>query len=347
MMTHRENMLRAVRFEKPERIPMTFAINGACAAHYPASALEDLQAGHPLLFPGYQRPPQPAPAPDTSPVSYVDEWGVTMGAPEPGIAPVAVSHPLADWGALERWAPPAPPSLTPEELATPDLAAANRRRAEERGELIYGGLPHGHTYLLACNLRGYEALTCDMADGDPHLLRLLETLEEYNAAIVQCALARGAELMGYPEDLGMQVGPMLSPAHLRRYIKPSYQRLMQPARDAGCIIHMHSDGDIRMLVDDLVDSGVEVVNLQDLVNGIDWIRDRFKGRACIDLDIDRQDITRFGTPAEVDALIRREVETLGSPEGGLMMVYGMYPGTPIENAWALADAMEKYSGYYG
>jgi hypothetical protein len=28
------------------------------------------------------------------------------------------------------------------------------------------------------------------------------------------------------------------------------------------------------------------------------------------------------------------------------MVYGLYPGTPIENAKAVFDAMEKYSGYY-
>jgi hypothetical protein len=89
----------------------------------------------------------------------------------------------------------------------------------------------------------------------------------------------------------MQIGPMLSPDHFRTYIKPSYQRLMQPARDKGLVVHMHSDGDIRDLVDDIIDGGVEVINLQDLVNGVDWIADRFAGKVCVDLDIDRQDIT--------------------------------------------------------
>ena len=152
--------------------------------------------------------------------------------------------------------------------------------------------------------------------------------------------------MSYPEDLGMQIGPMLSPDAFRKYIKPSYQRLMAPAREAGCIVHMHSDGDIRTLVDDLIDGGVEVINLQDLVNGIDWIAERLAGRMCIDLDIDRQKITPFGTPAQIDALIREEVEKLGSREGGLMMIYGLYPGVPLENAAALMDAMEKYAPYY-
>jgi hypothetical protein len=29
-----------------------------------------------------------------------------------------------------------------------------------------------------------------------------------------------------------------------------------------------------------------------------------------------------------------------------MMIYGMYPGVPLENAKALMDAMEKYATYY-
>jgi uroporphyrinogen-III decarboxylase len=121
---------------------------------------------------------------------------------------------------------------------------------------------------------------------------------------------------------------------------------MQPAKEAGCIIHMHSDGDIRTLADDLIDSGVQVVNLQDLVNGIDWIAEKYGGKICIDLDIDRQRITPYGTPAEIDALIREEVEKLGCKDGGLMMIYGMYPGVPLENAKAVMDAMEKYATHY-
>jgi len=109
---------------------------------------------------------------------------------------------------------------------------------------------------------------------------------------------------------------------------------------------MHSDGDIRDLVDDLVFSGVDALNLQDLVNGIDWIEANLKGRVCIDIDIDRQQITRFGSPAQIDKLIREEVEKLGSREGGLMMIYGLYPGVPLDNVKAIMDAMERYASYY-
>ena len=38
----RDNLLRAIRFEKPDYIPMTFHINAACWNHYDQNALLDL-----------------------------------------------------------------------------------------------------------------------------------------------------------------------------------------------------------------------------------------------------------------------------------------------------------------
>ena len=187
----------------------------------------------------------------------------------------------------------------------------------------------------------------DMADGQPKLFALLEMLEHFNAGLVRNYINWvGVEWLGFAEDLGMQMGPMLSPQQFRKYIKPSYQRLLKTAREAGCIVHVHADGDLRVLMDDLLDCGVDVINLQDLVNGVDWIKEHLKGKVCIDLDIDRQHVTVHGTPAQIDALLREEVEKLGSEQGGLMMIYGLYPGVPLENIEALMDAMEQYATYY-
>ena len=141
----------------------------------------------------------------------------------------------------------------------------------------------------------------------------------------------------------MQLGPMLSPEHFRKYIQPSYKRLMKPAKDANLMVHMHSDGDIRSLVDDIIEGGCQVINLQDLVNGIDWIAEHFRGKTCVELDVDRQFVTYSGTPKDIDDLIREEIEKIGTPQGGLMLVYGLYPGTPLENAEAVACALEKYA----
>ncbi len=349
-MNARENILRAVRFERPDSIPMTFAINPASWQYYPQDALQELMALHPLLFPGFRPTALPI-RPQLSPVQrkdepYTDPWGCVWQTTLDGITGTVTGHPLADWAAFEGYQAPDPEvsdGLGPIDWRE---AAARIARSRAGGELAMCGLRHGHTYLQLCDLRGYQALTFDMADGEPRLLHLIGLLEEFNAAIIRRYLALGAEWLSYPEDLGMQNGPMLSPRHFRQYIRPSYQRLMRPALESGAIVHMHSDGDIRLLVDDMLASGIEVLNLQDLVNGLDWIAARFAGRVCIELDVDRQEITYAGTPAEIDALIRREVELLGRKEGGLMMIYGLYPGLPLENVRALMDAMERYAGYY-
>ena len=86
--------------------------------------------------------------------------------------------------------------------------------------------------------------------------------------------------------------------------------------------------------------------MQDLVNGIDWIAGKFRGKLCVELDIDRQKITPYGTPSEIDKLIRDEVSKISTPEGGLAMIFGLYPGTPLENVKALMDAMEKYAFFH-
>ncbi len=348
-MEERENILRAVRFEKPERIPMTFHINAACWHHYPPAALMELMVVHPMLFPDFASserieleydPTSRAGAP------YTDGWGCVWETTDDGITGTVTGHPLASWEGFDSYSPPDPENSSGRDSLDWDQVTAAYRQARERGRLTCGGLPHGHTFMTLMYMRGYEQLIFDMADEEPRLRELLQMIEEFNLSLVQYYLDLGVEWMGYAEDLGMQVGPMISPAHFRHYIKPVYRRLIAPARRAGCIIHMHSDGDIRTLVDDLIEDGVEVINLQDLVNGIDWIGQRLAGKVCIELDIDRQQITRFGTPQEVDGLIRREVEELGSAEGGLMMIYGLYPGVPLKNISALMDAMEKYASYY-
>lgn len=346
-----DNFTRAVRFERPDQIPMRFSINAACWHHYSKEALWDLMEEHKLLFPKFKRP-EVGWKPNYALVArkdepYTDPMGCTWVTSDNGITGTVHGHPLEDWSSFGTTWNIADPNMT-DGLYNVDWALNEKKWAEIKaaGGSFKGALRHGHTFLQLCDLRGYENVLCDMLDEEPLLDELIEQLTHFNLAIVNRFIKNGCSSMQYPEDLGMQVGPMLSPDMFKRYIKPAYSKIMQPARDAGIPIHMHSDGDIRMLVDDIVDSGVEVINLQDLVNGIDWIAEKFRGKVCVDLDIDRQKITPYGTPEQIDALIREEVSKIATPEGGLCMVYGLYPGVPLENVKALMDAMEKYAFYY-
>lgn len=349
-MTTKENILKCVRFDRPDHIPMNFMMNPACWNHYDQEALKDLMEGHQLLFPNYQRPRgrvEPSYLLNArAGAPYKDSWDCVWETTENGIVGAVQGRPLESWNDLDRVLMPDPEKT--DGRFPIDWAELEKRVRQERadGLLVAGGLPHGHTFLRLQDIRGYENLLVDMAEDHPSLPRLIGLVEEFNYRYVMKWMSLAPDWFSYAEDLGMQVGPMISPAAFRKYIKPVYARIMKPAKERGCVVHMHSDGDIRTLADDLEDAGVQVLNLQDLVNGIDWIAQRFRGRICVDLDIDRQNITRFGTPVQIDELIREEVEKLGSPRGGLMMKYGMYHGIPIENAKAVMDAMENYAGHY-
>lgn len=350
----RNNLARAIyssiRFEKPDFIPTIISINGACWHHYPQEALFDLKESHPHLFPRFKRPAgryQPKHklvAIKDHP--YVDDFSCLWQTTDDGITGTVTMHPLSDWSSYDTWKRPDPSVCTGIGPISWTQKKAEIEQKRANGDFIEAGLRHGHTFLQLCDLRGYENMIYDMVDEEPRLLKLIEDVETFNMGIIERYLDMGVDQMDYAEDLGMQAGPMISPKHFLKYIKPSYRRLMKPALDKGVIVHMHSDGNIRDLADHLIDSGVEVINLQDLVNGIDWIASKYRDKICVELDIDRQRITRFGTPKQIDALICEEVEKIGTPQGGLMLVYGLYPGTPLENAKAVFDALERYSFYF-
>jgi len=343
-------MLRTIRFDRPDYIPMVFHINEACWYHYPAEALKEMMAEHKFLFPDFATGPGRVELDYTIPERagrpFTDGWGCVWETSMDGIVGTVTKHPLESWDHFDNFTAPDPLVDSGKGAVDWEKVREDIEQAKAHGEFTVGGLRHGHTFLQLIDIRGYENLMFDMFDDDPRLCKLVAMVEEFNSAVIGHYLDIGVDMMTYAEDLGAQIGPMISPEMFYKYIKPSYERLMKPAHDAGCIVHMHSDGHIHELVEGLIDGGAAVLNLQDLVNGIDWIKERLKGRVCIDLDIDRQKITANGSPEQVDALIREEVEKLGGRDGGLMMIYGLYPGVPLENAKALMDAMEKYAFYY-
>lgn len=346
----RETVLKAIRFENPDYIPMNFVINASCWKAYPQEELLELIESHPFLFPDFVRPELPY-TPNYANVArkgqpYVDDWGCLWETTTDGITGTVTKHPLDDWTKFSSYSIPDPAKCMG--IGKIDWKKERQRIAERKknDRITMEGLRHGHTFLQICDIRGYENVIYDMMDEEPLLPELLDKIVDFNTYIIRQYLDMDVDIVTYAEDLGMQVGPMVSPECFEKYILPCYKRMLQPAKEKGTIIHMHSDGDIRDLVPLLMEGGVEIFNLQDLVNGIDWIAENLKDKVCIELDIDRQLITPFGTEEEIDRLIREEVEKLGSPKGGLMMVYGLYPGVPLKNVKVLMDAMEKYAFYY-
>ena len=265
-----------------------------------------------------------------------DEWGCLWHFPGMGLDGVVVEHPLASWDAIDTWQPP-----TPAPIVAGIRENARKRKAEGMPPAA-GGLEHGFLFLRLTYLRGFENFMLDVGYDDPRLYALRDVVTDYWYKIVEAALDAGATHIHGGDDLGLQERLPISPETWRRILKPAFKKIVGLARERGAEFSFHTDGYIVDIIPDLIEIGVTDLNPQDLVNGLDTLARLAKGRVDLSLDIDRQRITVFGTPDEIDAHVRRCIETLGSPRGGLRLVWGVYPGTPVGNIEACVRAMEKY-----
>ncbi len=348
MLSHRENFIRNVRRTGPEWIPASVSISHA-SWHELGRELDDICARHPHIFPDFKTPSrdwdtwEPGPEPGSQ---QPDPWGAVWQFDVPGIEGWVTEHPLDDWAKFDGFRAPDPYRYSDrrERDLVELLGGISDRKAN--GELTRVGLDHGCLLMRLWYLRGFENLMLDIATGEPRLHDLIDMIVERNNVIVGEFIKAGVDVISFPEDIGTQTASILSPAGFRTWIVPAYQRMMGPVREAGIIIDTHTDGHIIELVDDLLDCGVDILNPQDLCNGIDEIARTMKGRCCINLDIDRQTIVPFGTPREIHDLIEQEVRTLGAPEGGLSFVCGIYPPTPPENVEAVCRALEEFRAYW-
>ena len=349
-LSYRENFIRNARFQTPEWVPMQVAVSGA-SWNQLRGELEDVLVRHPWMYPGFEKGQRNYDAWDPGPAHrahqrFTDSWGCVWEAAIDGLEGVVIEHPLADWAALETWRPPDP--LLTGDRGPVDWEGTRKSvaAAKAAGQLTSGGLAHGFLFLRLSYLRGFENLMVDLATDDPHLQTLVDMVMDHNHTIVEQWVDMGVDLLGLAEDLGTQTSSIISPAMFRKWMTPAYERLIAPCRERGMLVSLHSDGNIMPLMDEFQFAGVNIINPQDLCNGIDNLAREIKGRFCINLDIDRQTVVPFGTRKEIRDLIEYEVKTLGSPQGGLEMICGIYPPTPAENVDALLEAMKESQTYW-
>jgi len=341
-LTDRENHLRTASFQGPEWIPCEMALASACW-HELREDLEEVVLRHPLLFPDFKKGDVDFDElPRRAGMRFTDNWGCTWDHAYDGIAGQVVEHPLSDWSKLADYPVPDPLENPEGWQRWRDQTAANKAE----GRLAVGKLTHGFYFMRLYYIRGYEAFLCDMVEGPPELQQLIDMLTDHWRVIVDMYLETGIDVLRAGDDLGTQTQSMMGRDLFRRWIMPGYKAFFLPCRERGWHVDLHTDGYVMDIIDELIECGVSILNLQDLCNGLDDIRRQIKGRICIRLDLDRQKIIPFGTPREIDELIEEEVRTLGSAEGGLMLDACIYPGTPAENIDAVLSAMEKYRTWW-
>jgi hypothetical protein len=345
----RENYLRAVEFRQPEYIPSRIGVMWPLWNTY-RERLEEVALRHPLVFPEfkpgsvkYGEKPGVLRANRT----LVDPFGCVWSFNIEGFQGQVVKHPIEKWEDFKDYRFPDPEDGLPAEgsdrLTPWNSIFEGLDRAREESGLVVAGMPHGFFFQRLYYLRGFTNLMMDFIRKSPQIYELIEMLTDYNLRLVGKFLDSGrVDVFYFGDDLGTQTRMTISPRAFREFIYSSYGKIFKHIRDRGVHIYLHSDGHVVEVLDQLIEAGVSVLNIQDRVNGLENIAFVCKGRICIDLDIDRQHLVPFGKSDDIKRYIKHVVETLALKEGGLMLEVEIHPPTPLENIEAVAEAMEEY-----
>lgn len=268
-------------------------------------------------------------------VEVADKWGCKWLYNEVSNDGQCIGHPLENLEALEAFT--VPDISTYLDWDTMAKGLANQLKEGSPGRLYF---EHGFFYLRMTYLRGYENFLVDTAERSEQALHLLAAVTDFWENVGKKTACLGADVIVLGDDLGMQHSLPMSPKAWREVIKPAYARVVSAFKSHGTAIYLHTDGMVVDIISDLIECGVDILNVQDVVNGLDNLA-RWKGQVSYDLDIDRQNVTVFGTPSEIRSHIRECVSRLGSPAGRLALTYGCYKGVPLQNLEAVFLGMEE------
>jgi uroporphyrinogen decarboxylase len=339
-MDSRERVRRAVRFDRPDRVPISHAVLPAAQLKHGA-ALAEILAEHREDF-GWDflddLPVAQFPALYRQGLNR-DDFGTLWRVEWTGVCGIPVDWPIKDLSRYDEYRWPADfPAGPPSGRQYSGHLCGFDERWYARGAWI--------TYFEQLQqLRGMENCLMDIAGESAAFGRLLDDLLAFNLRWIDKWTALEYDGLHFGDDWGGQHSLLIRPAVWRRVFKPRYAAMFSRARAAGMDVWFHSDGFVNDIIGDLVEIGVDVINVQTAVVGHDWIARNARGRVAFRTDIDRQRVMPFGSPSEVAEEVQRTFEVCGRPAGGLVACGEIGPDVPLANVRAMYQAFREYGKY--
>lgn len=335
-MNSRERVKRALKFQTPDRLPISHAVLPAAQLKYgPALAeilaefrddfgwdyMEDLPLeDYPAL---YQKG------------DHVDDFGVTWHCEWQGICGIP-EGPLTDLSRYTEYQWPEVFTAGPPDgrLYSGHMCGFDERWYARGAWINYFEQMHF--------LRGFENLFMDIAEESKELLRFMDDMLAFNLAWIDRWTVLEYDGLHFADDWGAQRSLMIRPEKWRRMFKPRYAEMFKKVHAAGMDVWYHTDGYINDIFGDLIEIGVDVINCQAAVIGHDWIARNVRGKVAFRTDIDRQHVMPFGSPSEVKEEVCRTFEAAGTPQGGIVACGEVGPDVPLENIVAMYEAFQDY-----
>lgn len=309
MQSSYEIVRRAIEFDEPERVPYNFDSNRTPEI--------DEKYGDDLIwvFVG--------PAPDFEPSNPGEnELGIISQTLDDRVMGISKSHPLDEWEKLENY-------RLPDYTSPERYYAMEKQIAAHPNKYILGMYPH-FLFQILFELLGFDHFMLSVATKDERLEILLDMLVDSAINLTHEMADRGVHGIIAIDDMGLQDRLMISPKDWRRLIKPRYKKVIDVAHQRGLHIFSHICGHIPDIIDDLIEVGLDVLQLDQQDNmGIDFLGENFGGRICFFCSVDIQ--TTLPTPNNFPAI--------ESKAKHLMQVFGNFNGGFIAKTYPQPEAI--------
>ena len=326
-----EIVKRAIEFNRPERIPLIFPFLGVSDVH--SIGLKNPRGWIPR-------------------VAGEDEWGVIWEKPNPDSGIVNMGQVrnvvLPDLNEIDSY-------------DSPDPDDASRYRDLEKS--VYEA---GERYVLlgwftlferAQWLRGVEDLFKDFYDNSPRVILLLKKIKDFIIGILDNLERYKGEIHGFRmgDDWGTQTASLISIGMFREFFKPLYQEIVSKVHSMEMHVWLHSDGKINDLIEEFIDLGIDVINIQSpRLLGIEEISRKYSGRITFECTVDLQRVLPFASKEEIENEAKTLISKWGTPEGGFIGTdYGsteddhIAVGVTKERVQWMLEAFRKHGGEFG
>jgi uroporphyrinogen decarboxylase len=230
----------------------------------------------------------------------------------------------------------------------PTVAERDRALAEDkRRHCVFGKT--GGPYLRSSFVRGESQFLLDMAADPAQAKDIADKVAQHLLAVGREEIRRwqlGATGIWIYDDMAYNHAPMFSPRQFEQVLLPAYRRMIRGYKEAGAkYVFLHSDGNIRLLLDMLVDAGIDGINPLERraqMNAVE-LRERYPKLILTGGMCNTRTLVK-GTPAEIENEARELID-LGRDGGLVIGTHSVSPEIPIEN-YAVYDRFCRTYGEF-
>lgn len=196
----------------------------------------------------------------------------------------------------------------------------------------------------AWSLRGMEDLLVDMCLNPSFTYSLFESILNHHLELLDIVLSCDFEAVFFGDDWGQQMGLIMGPDMWRKYIKPGMSQIFEKVKSAGKYVVLHSCGDLREIMGELVDMGLDVYNtLQPEIYDLRTLKKEYGDFLTFYGGISTQQFLPFATPEQCKTLSIETLQIMGKDGGYIFSpTHSVTADIPAANVLALVEAVKGF-----